>query len=126
MDILRRDILQIDIIDFGALFQIKSHARRSRNIGHRKLRMGIKLMFIIGFPDKLMAGGRLSSLCIDFLYGLNDLKQPGSSGNTVFFQGRCDREADCFLRLPRIRNNQIRRQRVQLPADTLHGGIKGL
>ena len=106
MNVLRRYIFQINIVDTGTVLHVQGHAGHCRNV-------------ING----------LQSLCltlqIHFLHPLYHLKQSGPSRDSVNLQRRGNRKTDGFLRSGRIRHHQVGPQRIKSPLHTLHGGIKG-
>ena len=104
MNIFRRHIFQIYIIDPRTVFHIKCHPRRCRNI--RQFRL-------TGF-----------SAAVYLFYFLNHFKKPGSSRNPIFFQGWRNCQADGFFRAAFIRHHQIGGQRIKSTLHTFYGCIK--
>ena len=73
MNVFRRDIAQIDLVNFCTVFHVQGHAGRGRNERQFQRRIGIQLIDIIRLPGKLPC---LSlPLAVHFLYFLNNLKQ---------------------------------------------------
>ena len=104
MNIFRRHIFQIYIIDPRTVFHIKCHPRRCRNV--RQFRL-------TGF-----------SAAVYLFYFLNHFKKPGPSRNPIFFQGWRNCQADGFFRAAFIRHHQIGGQRIKSTLHTFYGCIK--
>ena len=125
MDIFRRHIFQINLIDFRTVIHIIGHPRRRGNIIHRQLRRPFQFRTMNGCAGQPMSRRHAPTLCIDFPYFLNDLKQPRPSGNTIGLQGRRNRKTDGFLCPAGICNDQIHRHRVQPALDRFYRSIEG-
>ena len=119
-------VFQVDLMNPGAVLDIESHSGRRHNIIEALLRAGLGHGIIIAPVEEDMPRNPPPALGIDSLYLLDDLEQPGSSRDTVGFQGGADSKADGLLRSGGIRHHQIGRHRVQTPLYALHGGVERL
>ena len=119
MDILRSDISQIDVIDFGTVINIMSHSRGRHQIIDGKLRMFLKYSLRKTLPLP-------SPASVDILDFLNHFKQSGASARTIRLQGRRNGKAYRLFRTRRIGNDKTCVKRIQSPLDTLHRSIKTL
>ena len=124
MDILRRDIFQIDLIDSRADLHIPAHLRRRGDIIDGVLRMPCKLIRKDGAAGQC-ASPHTASAPFIFLRDLLDrLKQPRPARYADRFQGRRHRKADRFLGAARIRDDQIGIERVKPALHALDRSIK--
>ena len=124
MDILRRHILQVHIVDLGAGFHILSHLGRGYNIVDSQLRMGFQLGIIVGCPCEGATGSLALALCIGLLDLLHYLKEPRPAGDAVLLQSRRNGKADGFLRAAQIRHHKVGGHGVQVSLHTLDAGVK--
>ena len=124
MDILRRNIFQIDLIDLAADLHITRHLRRRNNIVQRQRRILFQIRSLAGCSRKLVPRSILPAPGIDFPDLLHHLKQPRPSRDIISLQRRGDRKADGLLRPAFIRHYQICSQRVKSPFHALHGSIE--
>ncbi len=106
MDVLRRDELQVDVVDPRAVFHVEGHARPRGD--------EIDLHFAPRSP-----------LAVDFLHALHDFKQAGPPRDPERFQSRRNCEADRLLRAALVRHDKARRQRIQASLPAFHRGVKG-
>ena len=104
MNILRRHITQIEIVNSGAVIHVERHARRCDLISQPLFRM----------PR------------IHFFYFLYDLKEPRSSRNAIGFQGRRYRQTDCLFRALGVCHHKVGRKRIQPTFHALYRCIERL
>ena len=89
-NVLRRDVLEVDLIDAGAVLHVVSHARRRddevNGKGRILLQLGeeIRRAFQLS-PRRVMLP---SGVCL--LDALLDFKQPPTPGDTVALERGCD------------------------------------
>ena len=111
-DVLRCDILHVNLIDAGAVLHVVCHSRRRNDKvngeGWVLLQLGeeIRRAFQLS-PRRVMLP---SGVC--FLDALLDFKQPPAPGNAVTFERGCDRKADGLVRPALICNDEVCVQRV--------------
>ena len=97
VDILGRDVFEIDIVDLRADLNVFRHLRRRDKIAHRARRVSSQLAGIIAF-FKEVAARFAPPFSIDFLDALHYFEKSRSAWDAVGLQGRRYREADGFLR----------------------------
>ena len=125
MDVLRRDILEIDVVHLGAAPDVMGHARRGNNIVHRQRWVLRQLPGKAGTARQCTAGRVLSAPSIDQGHLLHHLKQARAAGEAAGFQAGRDRQADGLFGAGGIGHHQIGGKGVQSPLDTLHRGVEG-
>ena len=111
-DVLRCDILHVNLIDAGAVLHVVRHARRRDDEVNGKGRVLLQLREEVRralqpSPRRVMLP---SSVC--FFDALPDFKQSPTPGDTVALERRCDRKADGLVRPALIRNDEVCVQRV--------------
>ena len=107
MNVLRRDIFQIYLVNIRTVFHVEGHPGRRNDV--IKFKRGIRGQFRykMGFLREFLLGSRVLSPQIDLFDLLYDLKEPGTPRNSVGFQAGGDRETDRFIRPCRVRDHQI-------------------
>ena len=129
VDILGGDIPHIDGEDPAADLLIQLHPRRRGDVGGLQGRVfceGGGVGTGGGEGRNAEAARPPQALRVDLLHLLHDLEEPGAAGDAVSLQGRGDGKADGLFRPALIRDDQVRGQGIQFPADALHGGVEGL
>ena len=118
VDILGRDVFEIDIVDLRADLNVFRHLRRRDKITHRARRVSRQFVGIAALFKKI-AACFAPPFGVDFLDALNHFKEPRSAGNTVCLQRRRYRETNGFLRAAKICYDQIGRHRVKAALHAL-------
>ena len=108
VDILWRDVFQIDLIDLCAHLDIPGHLRHGDEIAQRLAWVG-KLRCVRGLALENVVRRQRAALVVDLFHPAHDLKQPCAPGDAVL-----------------IGHNQMRCERIEIPVPAGHGGIKGL
>ena len=125
VDILRRHVTQIDLVDAGAVLQVAGHAGRRHNVIHRQLRRAFQQGSVVGGAGKNASGRALPAYGVDSGDLLHHLEQTWPSRQTAGLQGGRNRKADGFFGTGGVRHHQMGGQRVQPTLHTLHRGKKG-
>ena len=125
MDILRRHMPQVNLVDARAVVHIQRHARRRSEKIHLPVRMRFQFFRQPGLSGKTASGCKPAPPCIDFIHFLNRFKQSGASRHTQRLQWRRYRQADCLFRTGGISHHQMRFQRIQPALHAFHRRIKG-
>ena len=125
VDILWRDVFQIDLIDLRAHLDIPGHLRHGDEIAQRLAWVG-KLRCVRGLALENVVRRQSAALVVDLLHPAHNLKQPCASGNAVRLQRGRHRKTDRLRRAALIGHNQMRCERIEIPVPAGHGGIKGL
>ncbi len=124
MDVLRRNILQVNLINPGTVFHIQGHPGRRHHVGKFQGSIGPQLGVIAGSAGK-SPPRRFGPPPIIFLpHLLNHLEQPGPSRNPIGFQRGRYCQADSFFRTALICHHQIGNQGVHIPLHALHRCIE--
>ena len=123
-DVLRRHMLEVNTVDAGAPVNIVGHPGWSHDIVEGQGRISPYLRVVRGSAGELPARGIPLPLGIDLLDPLDHLKQPGSTGNAIRLQGRCDRQTDGLFRPIGVGNDEMGFQRIQPPRHAFHRSIK--
>ena len=122
MDVLRGDVFEVDIVDLGADLDILCHPGRRDQIAHRARRVSRQLTGIIAFFKEFPA--RLTPpFGVDFFDAFHYLKEAGSAGYPVGFQGWRNRKADGFLGAADIRDYKVCCHRVKAALHALDGRV---
>ena len=82
--ILGSNVLEVNLIDTGAVIHIMRHSRRRYDITDSKRWIFVQLVYVVGLTYKLPC--LAPTLVVDLLHLLDDLKQSGTTGNTEGFQ----------------------------------------
>ena len=125
VDVLRRDVLEVDVIDFCALGDVVCHLRRRDNVVQLPLRVSAQIVGVGRFPGKTAAGGTGAPPDVDLAHLLHDLEQPRATGDTVSLQRGGHRKTDGLLSAGGICHDKVRRQRVEVAFDTFDRGVEG-
>ena len=111
-DVLRRNVLEVDLIDAGAVFHIVRHPGWRDDEVNRQRRVCLQLR------EEVRRAFQSASRCvvlpsgIRFLHALLDFKQPSAPGDTVALEGRRDGKADSLVCPAFICDNKICVQRI--------------
>ena len=124
MDVLRCDILQIDLINLTADLHVPRHLRRSNYIVQRQRRVFLQLRGLAGCSCEFMSRCVQPSLRIDFPDFLYYFKQSRSSRDPAGLKRRGNSKTDSLLCPTFIRHYQIRSHRIKSPFHTFHGSIE--
>ena len=125
MNVLRRHILEINLIDVAAVLHIVCHSGRGHDVIQFLFRVAFQLHIVTGAACKGFSRRPLLPQGVDLTHPLNHFKESGPAGNAVSLQRGCHRQADGFFRPAGVRHHQIGGQRVQFPLHALHGSVKG-
>ena len=112
MNVFRRNVFQIDLINLRADLHIFCHPRRSDKIIHRVFRGTAKHCVVHGFPGKFTARRFSSALRIDQIHFLYHFKQTCPPRDPVGFQCRRHGKTDRLFRPAFVRHNEIGRHRI--------------
>ena len=126
VDILGRYVVQINVVDSGAVAHVVRHVRRRYDIIQLQRGVCRKLRRAARFPGERMARRGGAARGVDLPHRLHDLKKPGAARNAVGLERRRHRKADRLFRAGRVRHNKIRRHRVKTALHALHRGIERL
>ena len=124
VDVLRRHMLEVNTVDAGAPVNIVGHPGWSHDIVEGQGRISPYLRVVRGSAGELPARGIPLPLGIDLLDPLDHLKQPGSTGNAIRLQGRCDRQTDGLFSAAQVRHHEVGVQWIQPTLDALHTCVK--
>ena len=122
VDILGRDVFEIDIINLRADLDVLRHLRRCDKIAHRARRVSRQLTRVIAL-FKEIAARFAPPFGVDLLDALDDFEKSCSSWDAVGFQGRRYRETNSFLRAAEVCHDQIGRHRVKAAFHALNGRV---
>ena len=126
VDILGRYVVQINVVDSGAVAHVVRHVRRRYDIIQLQRGVCRKLRRAARFPGERMARRGGAARGVDLPHCLHDLEKPGAARNAVGLERRRHRKADRLFRAGRVRHNKIRRHRVKTALHALHRGIERL
>ena len=126
MDVVRRDVFQVDAVDLRADLDVTRHARHGNDVVQFQGRVRRQFGRAGGFATEPMSGREALPLGVDLPNLLHHFEQARSSGDAANFQRRGDREADCLIRPGLVGHHKIGRQRVELPVGALRRCVKGL
>ena len=135
VDVLGRHILEIDLVDAGAVLDVGRHAGRRNDVAQFQRQVflqgggvkagGGKRPFSVRPAHGLVgADGIGQTLAVDLPDFLHHLKQPRAARNAAGFQAGRHRQADGLFAAGHIRHHQVGGEGVQLAADALHAGVK--
>ena len=124
MHILRRDVLQIDLIDPAADLHVARHLRRGGHIVKGKRRIGPEFRIPEGRTGKPASGRLLLPQGVHLPHLLHHLKEPRPPGDPVRLEGRGYRQTDGLLRAAYVRHDQIGGHGIQPPVHAFHRRIK--
>ena len=126
VDVLRRNIAEIDLVNAGADLHIARHARRRDEIAEGERGVGTDIRVHIALADEaaVRCGGAAAGVYL--CDALDDLEKPGSAGDAVSFERGRHGEADGLLRAPLVRHDKVRRERIESAVHALHGREKRL
>ena len=98
MDILRRHIFEIHLIDLGAVLHIVLHPGRGNDIVQRQRRILVQFIGIAAFSGEHTTGGLHFTQSVHFRHLLHHFKEPGTAGNAISFQAWRYRKTDGLFR----------------------------
>ena len=124
MQILRRDVFEIDLVDLRGGLHIKRHPRRRGDIVQRKGRILAQRVRIAAAAGKLPPGGG-PPRSIDGSHALHDLKQPCAPRNAIGLESGGHGKADGLFRPALVRDDKMRSQRIQSARHAFDRSIKG-
>ena len=125
MDVLRRDIAQVDLIDGGADLHIPRHTRRRDDELQRHVRIAVEEKL------KMRAAGQLACRrvgqpdSVDLAHALVHFKQPRPARYAVLLERRRYGKAYRLFRPALVSDDQVRFQRLQPPVDTFDRSVEG-
>ncbi len=125
-DILRGNILEIDLINAGAVFHIVRHPRRRNEEVDSQRRVRLQRRKEMRRPLQLVPRRVSLPLGIDLPDPLLDFKKPPTPGDAVALEGGRDSKADGLVRPALVRDDKMRIQRVEAALAALYRGIEGL
>ena len=120
MNILRRNIPQIDAVDLSADRHISAHLRRCDEIVQFKCRIAGERISKDGSAGKGLLRRKAAAARILLPDDLSDLKKTRSARHADRFQGGRHGKADRFLGTGRVGDHQIGIQRIQPLRNALH------
>ena len=94
--IFLRHVFQVHFVNAGAVLDIESHSGGRHDVVEALLWVSLGHNIVIATMKKDMAWDLSAALRINGLYLLDDLEQPGSSRDTVGFQGGADSNSAFF------------------------------
>ena len=124
VNVLRRHILQVHLVDAGAVLHVQGHPGRGHQVVQGHIGMGLHLGVVPGGGGELPARGFPLALPVDLLHPLHHLEQPGAAGNAVGLQGGGHRQADGLFRAGLVRHHQVGGHGVQAPLHALHRSVE--
>ena len=124
MNVLRRHILQVGVVYFGAYFQVMGHLRRRHNIVQLQGRICCQFRRLVRFSRKDTARCPVPPPGIHLPHLLHHLKKSGTSRQPIGLQRRRNRQTNGFFGTPGIGHHQVGRHGVQAPFHTLHRSKK--
>ena len=125
MDVLRLDVLEVDLIDARAVLHVVGHARRRDNIFQRQRGVLRELRSAVGRTGKRPPRRGAEALGVDGAHALDDLEQPRPSGHAHGLQRGRDGQADRLFCAPFVRNDQMGIHGIQSALDALNRSIEG-
>ena len=125
-DVLRRDVFQVDAVDFGAPVDVVGHPWRGHQVVQGQGGVLLHRPIVPGGAGEPPARGLPLPPDIYFLYLLHHLKESGPAGDAIGFQGGGHGQADGLVRPPLVRHHQVGGHGVQPPLHALHRGVKAL
>jgi len=111
-DVLRRNVLEIDLIDAGAVLHVVRHPRRRDDEVNRQRRVCLQLREEVRCAVQSVSRCVVLPSGIRFLHPLLDFKQPPASGDAVALEGGRDGKADGLVRPAFVRDNKVCVQRI--------------
>ena len=111
-NIFRGNILEINLINAGAVLHVVRHPRRRDDEVNRQRRVCLQLREKVRCAVQPMPRRVVLPSGIRFLHTLLDFKQPPASGDTVALEGGRDGKADGLIGTAFIRNNKVCVQRI--------------
>ena len=124
MDVLRCHMFQIDLIDPGAVLDVKCHAWRRHDIFQLQRWVILDLFVVIAFPFKGRSFAFCQPLCVNLADLLYHFEESGTSGDPVGLQGGRYRKTNGLFWSALIRHHEIRGQRLPLPFHAFHRSVK--
>ena len=97
MDIVGRDVFQVDFIYFGTTCDVVCHAGWGGDIVYGPFGMDFQLCVGAGLARQTLLRGLLSPLVIDFADSLHYLEKSGSAADAVGFQRGRNCQTDGLL-----------------------------
>ena len=125
MDVLRRDIFEVDPVDLRGDLHIQRHPRPGDDEVQRQLRLRRERVGVAAAAGQRPAGCAPPPLGVHLPHTLVHLKQPRPAPDPIRLQRRRDRQADRLLRPLLIGHDEIRLQRVESPRRAFHRRIEG-
>ena len=126
MNIFGSDMVQIDMINVCAGFQIVGHTRRRYDEVNGKGGVCGQSLTVAGGSGKGLTGRLQTPAFIELADLFVNLKEPASAWDSVGFQGRGDGQADGFLRAAAVGYHQVGGHGVQASANAFRRGVIGL
>ena len=126
MDILRRDIPQIDLVNPSTVFHIEGHAGRRSDVINFHGRIVRKDLSIPGLAGEGPPGSPEAAGCIDFFHFLHDFKEACPARDPVGLEGGRHGETYGLVGPGDVSHYQVGLQRIQATLAALHGGVEGL
>ena len=123
VDILGRDVLEIDAVDLHTDLDVFRHARRRHQIVDREGRVGLQREVVRALSGQPPARRAALPFGVDLPHTLDHLKEPRTARDAVGLQCRRHREADGLFRAARVCHHKVRLHRVQAALHALHGRV---
>ena len=127
MNILRSDVLQIDVVDPRAVVHVVLHPGLSRDEIEFQLRMSGQFLTVAGTPRKIadpQFSESFKALRIMKFYFLCDLKKPRAARDPDGLERRRYCQADRLFCPAAVCHHKISRQRVQAALIAFHRGVE--
>ena len=125
VDVRRRNMPQIDLIDAHAVCDVECHARRGNVVGDAEVRRCGELCRIRCLTREPVLRRTVFPLGVCVPHGTDDLKEARTAADAVHFERRGYGKADRFRRAAFVCDDEMRRQRIQTALDAFHRGIEG-
>ena len=122
VNILGRNVFEVDIVDLRADLNVFRHLRRCDKIPHRTQRISRKLTGVTAFLKEVAARFALP-FGVDLLDALDYFEKSRSAGDAVGLQGRRHGKADGLLRAAEVCHDQIGRHRVKPALHAFDGRV---
>ena len=126
LDVLRRDVAQVDAVDLAADLHVTCHAGRRHNVFQLQGRVAQQRGMEMALAAEAAPGSLRAAVGVDAAHRLHDLEEPRAPGDAVTLQRGRHRQADGLLRPGRVRYDEMRVQRVQPHRHALRRGVERL
>ena len=125
VDVLRRDIVEVNIIDLRTTLDVMRHARPGNDIVERQRGRGFQFQVAAGCPREGPSRCAKAPLRVHLLHLLHDFEQPRPARDAIRLEGGGDCKADRLFRAAFVCNDEVGGHRVEPAFRAFHRSVEG-